>query len=95
MELEERLDDMITEIMNDLYNDTRDTNAEFEAQIKKMDELSAVEMELQKILSENDYEKHEELVGLRQEISMQMQKEAYIRGAKDCVAILRKIGVIA
>jgi len=94
MELEKRIDDMLTEMLNDIYNDTRNVDTEFDAKIKMISELSEVEQKIRNVLTSEEYEKYEELVGLRQEAEMQMQKEAYRQGAKDCVTVLRKVGVI-
>lgn len=94
MDLDTIINDAIYELTDEAFTKLRETDDEFDSAILRNVELSDAVKEIIDSLPDDKRKIVEEYVSLKEISDGKEIIESYKQGARDCVTILKKLGVI-
>ena len=93
MEREELYSQILGELIEQGYREYREANEEVGEKHHRLSDISGILDTVKEKLTADEYAQFSEYRELVQETTEQEIRESYVNGAKDCVALLKKLGV--
>ena len=94
MTREELYSEIVGELIEQGYREYREQNEEIANLYTRLSVASDIRRTIKERLSAEEYSRFTQHLELTQETTSREIHESYINGAKDCVELLKKLGVI-